>query len=147
MKPSSWNQSREKNFKLITNEELEKSEVDKMAKYRSGRLNEEMKKEISNIVMNELKDPRITAMVTITDVEVTSDLSYAKVFVSIFGTEKQKEDSLAALKSSAGYIRHEVAQRIKVRYVPELIMTVDDTIDRGMHIDELIKKANEMKGK
>ena len=118
-----------------------------MAKYRSGRLNEEMKKEISNIVMNELKDPRVTAMVTITDVEVTSDLSYAKVFVSIFGTEKQKEESLAALKSSAGYIRHEVAQRIKVRYVPELIITVDDTIDRGMHIDELIKKANEMKGK
>lgn len=116
-----------------------------MAKHRSGRINEEMKKEISSIVMNGLKDPRITAMVTITDVEVTSDLRYAKVFVSIFGTETQKSDSLDALKSSAGYIRREVGKRIQLRYVPELIITVDDTIDRGMHIDELIRKANEKK--
>jgi ribosome-binding factor A len=116
-----------------------------MAKYRTGRINEEMKKEISSIIMNGLKDPRITAMVTITDVEVTSDLRYAKVFASIFGTEKQKEESLAALKSSAGYIRREVGKRIQMRYVPELIITVDDTIDRGMHIDELIRKANEKK--
>ncbi|MBR0575498.1 30S ribosome-binding factor RbfA [Proteiniclasticum sp. BAD-10] len=116
-----------------------------MAKYRSGRINEEMKKEISSIVMNGLKDPRITAMVTITDVEVTSDLRYAKVFVSIFGTETQKADSLEALKSSAGFIRREVGKRIQLRYVPELIITVDDTIDRGMHIDELIRKANEKK--
>lgn len=116
-----------------------------MAKYRSGRINEEMKKEISSIVMNGLKDPRITAMVSITDVEVTSDLRYAKVFVSIFGTEKQKADSLEALKSSAGFIRREVGKRIQLRYVPELIITVDDTIDRGMHIDELIRKANEKK--
>lgn len=116
-----------------------------MAKHRSGRINEEMKKEISSIVMNGLKDPRITAMVTITDVEVTSDLRYAKVFVSIFGTETQKADSLEALKSSAGFIRREVGKRIQLRYVPELIITVDDTIDRGMHIDELIRKANEKK--
>jgi ribosome-binding factor A len=116
-----------------------------MAKHRSGRINEEMKKEISSIVMNGLKDPRITAMVTITDVEVTSDLRYAKVFVSIFGTETQKSDSLDALKSSAGYIRREVGKRIQLRYVPELIITVDDTIDRGMHIDELIRQANEKK--
>jgi ribosome-binding factor A len=89
-----------------------------MAKYRSGRINEEMKKEISSIVMNGLKDPRITAMVTITDVEVTSDLRYAKVFVSIFGTETQKADSLEALKSSAGFIRREVGKRIQLLYVP-----------------------------
>lgn len=116
-----------------------------MAKYRTGRINEEMKKEISSIVMNGLKDPRITAMITITDVEVTSDLRYAKVFASIFGTEKQKDDSLTALKSSAGYIRREVGKRIQMRYVPELIIVVDDTLDRGMHIDELIRKANEKK--
>ena len=65
-----------------------------MAKHRAGRINEEMKKEISAIVMNGLKDPRITAMITITGVEVTSDLSYAKVYTSIFGTEKDKEETL-----------------------------------------------------
>lgn|SRR5690554_963339 len=116
-----------------------------MAKYRAGRINEEMKKEISAIIMNGLKDPRITAMITITDVEVTSDLRYAKVYASIFGTEEQKEESLAGLKSSSGYIRREVGKKIQMRYVPELIIVVDDTIDRGMHIDELIRKANEKK--
>ncbi|HBT18535.1 MAG TPA: 30S ribosome-binding factor RbfA [Clostridiaceae bacterium] len=117
-----------------------------MAKYRSGRINEEMKKEISAIIMNGLKDPRITAMITITDVEVTSDLRYAKVYVSIFGTETEKEESFLGLKNSAGFIRREVGKRIQLRYVPELIFVVDDTIDRGMHIDELIKKANEQQG-
>lgn len=117
-----------------------------MAKYRTGRINEEMKKEISAIIMNGLKDPRITAMITITDVEVTSDLRYAKVYASIFGTEKQKEESFLGLKNSAGFIRREVGKRIQLHYVPELIFVMDDTIDKGMHIDELIRKANEQKG-
>lgn len=117
-----------------------------MAKYRTGRINEEMKKEISAIVMNGLKDPRITAMITITDVEVTSDLRYAKVYASIFGSEEQKEESFLGLKNSAGFIRREVGKRIQLRYVPELIFVKDETIDHGMHIDELIRKANEQKG-
>ena len=117
-----------------------------MAKYRTGRINEEMKKEISAIIMNGLKDPRITAMITITDVEVTSDLRYAKVYASVFGTEQQKEESFLRLKNSAGFIRREVGKRIQLRYVPELIFVMDDTIDKGMHIDELIRKANEQKG-
>lgn len=116
-----------------------------MAKHRAGRINEEMKKEIASIIMNDLKNPRITAMVTITDVEVTRDLRYAKVFASIFGNEEEKKISLDALKSSLGYIRREVGQRIKLRYTPELILQVDDTIDRGMHIDALIRQANEEK--
>jgi len=117
-----------------------------MVKYRTGRINEEMKKEISSIIMNGLKDPRITAMITITDVEVTSDLRYAKVYASIFGTEHQKEESFLGLKNSAGFIRREVGKRIQLRHVPELIFVMDDTIDKGMHIDELIRKANEQKG-
>ncbi|NLB20868.1 MAG: 30S ribosome-binding factor RbfA [Clostridium sp.] len=116
-----------------------------MAKHRAGRINEEMKKEISAIVMNGLKDPRITAMITITAVEVTSDLSYAKVFTSIFGTDEEKEDTLEGLKSSTGFIRHELGKRIQIRKIPQLIVVLDETLDRGMHIDELIKQANAKK--
>ncbi len=116
-----------------------------MAKHRAGRINEEMKKEISAIVMNGLKDPRITAMITITGVEVTSDLSYAKVYTSIFGPEKEKEETLEGLKSSAGFIRHELGKKIQLRKIPQLIIVLDTTLDRGMHIDELIKQANEKK--
>ncbi len=116
-----------------------------MAKHRAGRINEEMKKEISAIVMGGLKDPRITAMTTITAVEVTSDLSYAKVFTSIFGTDEEKQDTLEGLKSSVGFIRHELGKRIQIRKIPQLIIVLDETLDRGMHIDELIKQANAKK--
>ena len=111
-----------------------------MAKYRMGRISEEMKKEISSIIMNDVKDPRLTAMVSVTDVETSPDLQLAKVFVSIFGTEEEKEETLSALKNSSGYIRHAVSQRIKLRHMPELLFKVDDTIDKGMHIDSILRK-------
>lgn len=111
-----------------------------MAKYRIGRISEEMKKEISNIIMHDIKDPRLTAMVSVTDVETSADLQLAKVFVSIFGTEEEKEETLSALENSSGYIRHAVSQRIKLRHMPELLFKVDDTIDKGMHIDNILKK-------
>lgn len=69
-----------------------------MSKYRSGRINEEMKKEISNIIRSDIKDPRFTAMTSVTKVEVTRDLSYAKVYVSLYGNNKSKEETLEALK-------------------------------------------------
>ena len=83
-----------------------------MVKYRSGRINEEVKKEISDIIRNEIHDPRLTAMVSVTRVDVTKDLRYAKVFVSIYGSEDEKKNSLNALKSSAGFLRREVGHRI-----------------------------------
>lgn len=72
-----------------------------MAKYRSSRINEEVKKELSDIIRNELKDPRINAMISVTNVNVTKDLSYAKVYVSIFGKPEEKESTLFALKVPA----------------------------------------------
>ena len=72
-----------------------------MANYRGGRINEEVKREISNIIRNEIKDPRLTAMVSVTDVKVTKDLRYAKVFVSIFGKDdEEKNNTFIALKSA-----------------------------------------------
>ena len=99
-----------------------------MAKYRSGRINEELKKELSDIIRNSIKDPRMTSMISITDVNVTRDLRYAKVYVSIFGDEESKNNSLEILKSSRGFMRKELAHRVNLRYTPELIIEEDNGI-------------------
>jgi ribosome-binding factor A len=113
-----------------------------MARYRSGRINEEMKKELAALVMTDIRDPRLTAMVSITDVEVTKDLSYAKVYVSIFGTDKEKADSLEAIKNASSFLRREIGRRMNLRHTPELVIMLDTTIDRGMHIDDLIRRIS-----
>ena len=115
-----------------------------MANYRGGRINEEVKREVSNIIQNEIKDPRLTAMVSVTDVKVTRDLRYAKVFVSIFGkNDEEKNNTFVALKNASGYIRKEIGQRINLRYNPQIIFELDDSINYGMHIDELIQRVKD----
>lgn len=116
-----------------------------MAKYRSGRINEEIKKEVSEIIRNEVRDPRLTAMVSVTRVDVTKDLRYAKVFVSIFGNEEEKKNSLNALKNSSGFIRREVGHRVNLRFTPEITIDLDNTIEHGMHINALIESIKEHK--
>lgn len=113
-----------------------------MAKYRLGRINEEMKKELSNIINYDINDPRLTAMVSVTKVEVTNDLRYAKVFVSVFGNEESQKKSFEALKSSLGYMRREVGHRVKLRYTPELILELDNSIEHGMHINKILSKLD-----
>lgn len=114
-----------------------------MGKYRGGRINEEMRKEISSIIQTDVKDPRLSAMVSVTRVDVTKDLRYAKVYVSIFSKDDNKEDTLAALKSSSGFIRHEIGERINLRYTPEIIFEIDESIEHGMHIDKLLEEIRE----
>ena len=111
-----------------------------MANYRNNRINEEVRKELSDVIRNDLKDPRINAMVSITSVDVTKDLRYAKVYVSIFGNEEEKKSTLSALKSSSGFLRRELGSRINLRYTPQIIIEVDESIAHGMHIDELLHK-------
>lgn len=110
-----------------------------MAKHRSGRINEEIKKYVSSIIQTKIRDPRLNAMVSVTRVEVTKDLSYAKVFVSIFGTKEQEKESFEALKNSAGFIRSELSKLIKLRHIPEIIIENDISLKYGMHIDSLLK--------
>ena len=115
-----------------------------MANYRGGRINEEVRREVSNIIQNEIKDPRLTAMVSVTDVKVTRDLRYAKVFVSIFGkNDEEKNNTFVALKNASGYIRKEIGQRINLRYNPQIIFELDDSINYGMHIEELIQRVKD----
>ena len=110
-----------------------------MAKYRSGRINEEIRKELSSIIRNDIKDPRLSAMVSVTQVDVTKDLRYAKVFVSIFGNDDEKNSTLTALKSSTGFMRKEVGHRVNLRYTPELIIELDSSIERGLHMNALFE--------
>ncbi|HHT63360.1 MAG: 30S ribosome-binding factor RbfA [Bacillota bacterium] len=108
-----------------------------MVQYRSGRVAEEFKKEISDIIKNEVKDPRV-GFVSVVFVEVSGDLRHAKVFVSVLGDEKSISDTIKALKSAAGFIRREVARRINLRYTPELTFVYDDSIAHGAKISKIL---------
>ena len=107
---------------------------------RTRRIAEEIRKIVSTMLINGIKDPRINSLVSVTDVEVTSDLSYAYVYVSILGGDE--ESTLEGLKSACGYIRREVGKSIKIRHTPEIIFKIDDSLLKGMYMDELIKKVN-----
>jgi ribosome-binding factor A len=105
---------------------------------RQGRIDEEYKKEISQIINYELKEPTVTGMISVTKVKVTNDLKYAKVFVSILNAKDIKE-TLAGLKKSSGYIRSELAKRINLRNTPELTFELDDSLEYGEKIENILK--------
>ena len=106
---------------------------------RLGRIDEEYRKELSQIIGYELKNPNVTGMISVTKVKVTNDLKYAKVYVSILNSKNIK-DTLAGLKKSSGYIRSELAKRINLRNTPELIFELDDSIEYGAKIDSILKE-------
>ena len=108
-----------------------------MAANRINRINEEIQKELASLLRN-LKDPRVqNTMISVTRVEATPDLRYAKVFVSVLETEKAAE-ALKGLKSAGGYLRRELGQALQLRYTPELVWTLDDSITYGARMLELI---------
>ena len=106
---------------------------------RLGRIDEEYKKELSQIIGYELKNPNVTGMISVTKVKVTNDLKFAKVYVSILNSKNIK-DTLAGLKKSSGYIRSELAKRVNLRNTPELIFELDDSIEYGAKIDSILKE-------
>jgi ribosome-binding factor A len=108
---------------------------------RTNRISEEVRREISEIVQNELKDPRLSRMTSIISVNVTRDLRYAKVYVSVLGSEEEKKNTINGLKSAAGFIRREIGQRIQLRYTPELQFELDNSIERGVYLSKLIDKT------
>lgn len=104
------------------------------------KINGLMQRNISEIIQFELKDPKI-GFVTITDVKVTSDLSYAKVFVSFLGKEERKQAGMKALERSKGFIRSSLAKKMSLRKMPELVFVQDDTLEKGNRIEEIIKQT------
>lgn len=112
-----------------------------MASNRIGRINEEIQRELAEL-LRELKDPRVhKTMLSITHVETTPDLRYAKVYVSLLDKEYTKE-TLAGLKSSAGYLRRELGRTLQLRYTPELQWQADDSIVQGAHILDILSKLD-----
>ena len=116
-----------------------------MNEQRSARLQAALMEEISDIIHNEMKDPRI-GFASLTEVELSPDYRQAKVFVSVLGDEGQKESTLAGLNSAVGFIRTEVGRRIRLRFTPEIIFKLDNSIERGSRIFELLQKV-EKEGK
>lgn len=105
---------------------------------RINRISEEMKKEVSAIIQNELKDPRLPKIISVTSAEVTRDLRYAKIYISVLGSEEDKKNAFEGLKSAAGFIRREAGHRLQLRYAPELLFEPDNSIERGVYISKLI---------
>ncbi|MBQ3390482.1 MAG: 30S ribosome-binding factor RbfA [Firmicutes bacterium] len=111
--------------------------------YRSGRLGEEIRKIISNMILRgDLKDPDINPLTSITGVEVTSDGSYATVYLSILGSEEEKEAGRAALQRASGYIHNQLGKAIKIKHVPELRFKTDTALEYGMHIEKIIDELH-----
>ena len=110
-----------------------------MGQLRMERVQELMKQELSKIILQDLKDPRI-GFVTVTAVDVSSDLRNARVYVSLRGSEQQIADSWRGLQSSRGFLRREIGHRVRLRYTPELTLELDKSVDYGVHIQELLQK-------
>jgi len=109
---------------------------------RTDRVADGLQKEIARIIQRDLRDPRLS-MVTVMSVEVSRDLSYAKVFVSVLGDEAQVQETLATLKRAKGHIRSLLAKRITLRIMPDLNFIYDDSVTRGTHVSHLIDEATE----
>ncbi|NBK99486.1 MAG: 30S ribosome-binding factor RbfA [Erysipelotrichia bacterium] len=108
---------------------------------KNEKIAELIKRNISEIIQFDLKDPKI-GFITITDCQVTSDLSYAKIFVSFLGQNARKEAGMQALNRSKGYLRSELSKRLSTRKVPELIFQLDDALERGNKIEKIIADMN-----
>lgn len=108
---------------------------------KSSRVNSEVQREIAELIRSEIKDPRISPMTSVTKVDVTTDLKYCKVYISVFGDEASKDDTLAGLKKASGFIRSQLAKRINLRNTPELTFIYDDSMEYGMYMSNLIDKV------
>ncbi|MGM0414273.1 MAG: 30S ribosome-binding factor RbfA [Bacillota bacterium] len=113
-----------------------------MSRNRKRRLSELLKEEISDIILKEVKDPRI-GFVSVNDVELSGDLRHAKVFVSVIGDQTERDDTMDGLKKATGFIRKLLGERITVYHTPELVFKYDDSIEHGIHISNLIKEVRE----
>ena len=107
---------------------------------RNERVRKALMREISDIIFREIKDPQICGMVSITDVDVSPDNSAARVFYSVYGNNEVKEKTSKALERHVGQIRHEVGKRIRLRKTPTLLFILDDSMERGAKMMELINK-------
>lgn len=111
-----------------------------MASNRIGRINEEIQRELSELIRS-LKDPRVQTMISITRVDTTPDLRYSKIYISVL-EESRSADAIKGLKSAGGWLRRELGARLQLRYTPELVFELDDSLKYGAHMFDLLSKLN-----
>ena len=109
---------------------------------RLTRINDEIMKEVAEIIRSGLKDPRIGSMTSVLKVDTTNDLAYCKVYVSVYGDEEQKKEVMLGLGNAAGFIRREIAHRINLRNTPTFKFLLDDSMEYSDRINRLIREVN-----
>ena len=109
---------------------------------KNTRINGEVRRELSNIIRGEIKDPRIGPMTSVVEVEVAPDLKSAKAYISVLGDEKARQDTLEGLRSAEGYIRRALAKSINLRNTPEIRFVLDQSIEYGVNMSKLIDDVN-----
>ena len=114
-----------------------------MASNRIGRINEEIQRELASLIPN-VKDPRVSGLISVTAVDTTPDLRYAKIYISVLD-KSDCAQVLKGLKSASGYLRRELGHALQLRYTPELTLIRDDSIDQGAHILDMLRNPNVVK--
>ena len=121
-----------------------------MRQNRAARVGDEIQKVISQLLLTEVKDPRIPMMTSVLEVRMSSDLTHATVFLSVYGSQQEKRECMEAVNRASGFIRSQIAKRIKLRVAPELHFKLDESIEKGMDlmnlIDRTIKEDQERAG-
>ena len=110
--------------------------------HRIERVNNLIRQEISELLQRQVKDPRLGNFITVTGVSVSTDLKYAKIFVSCISSEEEKQEMLHALVAASGFFRNELARHLRLRRIPELSFQWDDSIERGAHLLDLIDQVS-----
>jgi ribosome-binding factor A len=110
-----------------------------MARDRYKRISEEIRRIVSDIIMHELKDPRVPKLTSITHVDTTNDLRFTNIFVSFYEERTNHEEAIKGLNSAKGFIRKEIGEKLDLRYTPEPIFKLDNSIENGMHINQILK--------
>lgn len=110
---------------------------------RTRRISEEIKKVVSNLLLFELKDPRISRMTSVTSVDTTNDLRYTNIYISVYDPKADIDQTIEGLNKAKGFIRKEIGKAIDLRYTPEPIFIKDQSIEKGVYLTNLIKKVNE----
>lgn len=114
-----------------------------MSENRVRRVAEQIKKDVSQIIITDIKDPRVAEMTSVTDVELSKDLRHASVYVSIYGSEMERKETLQTLARASGFVRTEIGRRIRLRYTPEINFFLDTSIEYGAYIESVLKSLKE----
>ncbi len=117
-----------------------------VAGHRHERIAEEIHHEISAMLAGELKDPRVAGMVTVTEVRVSPDMKQARIFVSVLGSQAEQKSTMQGLEAAAGFVRHELAERLRLRRAPEMLFLLDHSQEYGQRIEELLRNTKQNDG-